>query len=218
INLQKGVVYQFYGQLVHHSKFGLQYDISAYQTFVPETTEAVIDYLSSDIFYGVGKRTAQSIVDKLGENAITRILDNPDVLQDIPNVNKKTRKQLVDTLQENQGFEQVAVELTRFGVGLKMAQILYQTYREETLTYLYRNPYQFIYDIEGFGFLTADKIAEINGMDKQNEHRLRASCIYALQQSVLDGHVYLPLEECIERMHAILLLDSVTNEMLLEHI
>src|SRR5699024_1365755 len=62
------------------------------------------------------------------------------------------------------------------------------------------------------------KIAEINGMDKQNEHRLRASCIYALQQSVLDGHVYLPLEECIERMHAILLLDSVTNEMLLEHI
>src|SRR5699024_8510258 len=85
INLQKGVVYQFYGQLVHHSKFGLQYDISAYQTFVPETTEAVIDDLSSDIFYGVGKRTAQSIVDKLGENAITRILDNPDVLQDIPN-------------------------------------------------------------------------------------------------------------------------------------
>lgn len=217
-NLQKGVVYQFYGQLAHHSKFGMQYNITAYQTFVPETEEAVVAYLSSDIFYGIGKKTAQAIVDTLGENAITRILDNPEVLRNIPNVNKKIMKQLVETLQENQGFEQIAVELTRFGIGLKMAQILYKTYREETLTYIHQNPYQFIYDIEGFGFLTADKIAEMNGMDKQNEHRLRASCIYALQQSVMDGHVYLPLDECMDKMHAILLLDDVTDDMLLNHI
>src|SRR5699024_11962227 len=53
INLQKGVIYQFYGQLTHHTKFGLQYDITSYQTFVPETEEAVIAYLSSDILKGI---------------------------------------------------------------------------------------------------------------------------------------------------------------------
>lgn len=217
-NLQKGVAYQFFGQLIQHPKYGLQYDISAYQTFVPETKEAMIAYLSSDTFKGIGKKTAQSIVEKLGENAITRILDNPDVLEDIPSLNKKTRKDLVETLQENQGFESIAVELTRFGVGLKMAQILYKQYREETLTLLYQNPYQFIYDIEGFGFLTADKIAEINQMDRADEHRLRASCIYALQMSINDGHVYLPLDDCIKKMQEIIAVPSVTDDQLIEHI
>lgn len=217
-NLQKGVVYQFFGQLIQHAKFGLQYDVSAYQTFVPETEEAVIAYLSSDIFQGVGKKSAQAIVDALGENAITRILDNPDVLNDIPHLKNKMKTDLVHTLQENQGFESIAVELTRYGIGLKMAQVLYKQYREETLTLIHRNPYQFLYDIEGFGFLTADKIAEINQMDRADQHRLRASCIYALQISINDGHVYLPIDECLQKMQEILLLNSVTDEELLEQI
>lgn len=218
INLQKGVVYQFYGQLTHHTKFGLQYDITSYQTFVPETEEAVIAYLSSDIFQGVGKKTAQSIVEYLGENAIKKILDEPSILSDIPNVNKKTKKNLVSTLQENQGFEAIAVALTKYGIGLKMAQILYKQYGEETLSIIHENPYQFIYDIDGFGFLSADKIAEINNMDRTNVHRLRASCIYALQMSMNEGHVFLPIEDCLEKMHDILLLSTITDEDLLEHI
>src|SRR5690625_3425284 len=217
-NLQNGVVYQFFGELVHHTKFGLQYDITAYKTFVPETKEAVVAYLASDIFHGVGKKIAQAIVDHLGENAIPKILDNPNVLDGIPHLKKKTKEELVETLQNNQGFESIAVELTRYGIGLKMAQVLYKQYREQTLTLLHQNPYQFIYDIEGFGFLTADKIAEINEMDRANEHRLRASCIYALQMSVLDGHVYLPIDECLEKMQQILLLNTVSNDELLEHI
>src|SRR5699024_2152311 len=48
--------------------------------------------------------------------------------------------------------------------------------------------------------------------------RLRASCIYALQMSVLDVHVYLPIDECLRRMQQILLLNTVSNDELLEHI
>lgn len=218
INLQKGVIYQFYGQLTHHAKFGLQYDITSYQTFVPETEEAVIAYLSSDIFQGIGKKTAQSIVEYLGEHAIKKILDDPNVLNDLAHLNKKVKENLISTLQENQGFEAVAVALTRYGIGLKMAQVLYKQYGEETLSIIHENPYQFIYDIEGFGFLAADKIAEINKMDKANAHRLRASCIYALQMSMNEGHVFLPIEECLEKMHDILLISSITDDELMEHI
>src|SRR5699024_9807051 len=76
IQLQKGVMYQFFGSLINHKKFGLQYDVASYQTFVPETEEAVIQYLSSDIFPGVGTRTAERIVERLGEQAIDKILHN----------------------------------------------------------------------------------------------------------------------------------------------
>src|SRR5699024_5636717 len=61
--LQESVTYEFFGRLVHHSKFGTQYEVNAYKTFVPETKEALIAYLSSDLFYGVGVKTATSIVE-----------------------------------------------------------------------------------------------------------------------------------------------------------
>ncbi len=43
---------------------------------MPQTKEAIISYLSSDLFKGVGKKTAQNIVNTLGDNAINDILDD----------------------------------------------------------------------------------------------------------------------------------------------
>lgn len=209
INLQKGVMYQFFGKLDTHPKFGLQYHIHSYQTFIPDTKDAVVAYLSSDLFYGIGEKTAQSIVDTLGENAIHKILDDKDVLLQVKQLNKKAAQSIYDTLQENQGFEQVAVKLTKYGIGLKMAQHLYKVYKDETLTLIQENPYQFVYDVEGFGFLTADKIATLNGIVKTDENRIRASCIHALQMSVLDGHVFLPLDECVRDMLGVLAVASL---------
>src|SRR5690625_756617 len=203
-NLQPGIIYQFFGSLDRHPSFGIQYKVDSYQTYVPKTTEGLIHYLSSDLFHGIGKKTAESIVHLLGENAITKILDNPDVLFKIPYLNKKTIVSLVETLRENQGFEQVAIHLTSYGISLKMAQQLNKIYQEETMTLIKENPYRFVLEIEGFGFPTADKIAQYNGIAKTDSNRIQASCIYALQLSVLEGHVYLPIEKCLLEMKRIL--------------
>src|SRR5699024_3087958 len=76
-NLQEATVYTFYGQLIEHPKFGKQYDITAYETYVPNTTEGLIAYLSSDLFYGIGEKTATNIVNVLGEDAVQRIIEDP---------------------------------------------------------------------------------------------------------------------------------------------
>src|SRR5699024_6375261 len=68
------------------------------------------------------------------------------------------------------------------------------------------------------GFPTSDKIAEFNKIFKTNRHRIQASCIYALQQSILDGHVYLPKEQCMKLMKKIIQEQSITNEMIDEQI
>jgi len=217
-NLQPGIIYQFFGSLDRHPSFGIQYKVDSYQTYVPKTTEGLIHYLSSDLFHGIGKKTAESIVHLLGENAITKILDNPDVLFKIPYLKKKTIQSLVETLRENQGFEQVAVHLTSYGVSLKMAQQLNKIYKERTMTLIKENPYIFVLEIEGFGFPTADKIAQYNGISKTDPNRIQASCIYALQLSVLEGHVYLPIEKCMDEMIRILNVPSLMEEELMEHI
>src|SRR5699024_578782 len=134
-----------------------------YQTFVPETEEAVIQYLSSDIFPGVGKKTATRIVEHLGEKAIDKILDNEQVLLIIPHLRKKTANVIAKTLQENKGIEKIAILITKYHLSLKMAQQLYKMYKDQTMVILRDNPYQFVFEVEGLGFLTADKIAEVNG-------------------------------------------------------
>lgn len=211
-HLQKGVLYDFYGQLTTHPKFGVQYNVDAYRTFVPETKEAVITYLSSDLFPGVGKKTATKIVATLGEGAVNAILKNPDILDTVPNISNKVKQTIVTTLLENQGLELVAVELAKYGIGLKMAQTLFLFYRERTLELLQTNPYQFVFDIEGFGFPTADKIAFALNLDPYGKNRLQAACYYALQLAALSGHVYLPIPECVQEMQQILRLENVTKE------
>lgn len=218
VNLQEGVVYEFHGKLITHPKFGIQYDINAYQTFVPETEDAVITYLSSDLFPGVGKKTAQRIVKALGEQALTKILKDPGVLESVAGINKRVKQSLAERLEENQGFERIAVEVTKYGIGLKMAQTLYRLYRHESLDIIQNNPYRFVFEIEGFGFVTADKIAQINGMDRDHAYRIQASCYHALQLSSADGHVYLPKEQCMQEMRTILQNANVTEEKMAEQI
>jgi len=199
-NLQEGTPYSFYGQFENHAKFGLQFSIDSYQTFVPDTKDGLIAYLSSDMFYGIGKKTAGKIVDQLGETAISKILNDSSVLSNIQGLKEETAENLVKALKENQGFEHVVVYLSKYDIGLKMAQKIYQEYKEEAIDFLKEDPYQFVFDIEGFGFQTADHIARMNGLPLTHPNRIGAGCIYILQKSIQQGHVYLPVDECVRKV------------------
>src|SRR5699024_10674903 len=60
--------YRFFGQLIEHPKFGMQFNAERYRQEKPTSAEGVIAYLSSDKFPGIGKKTAETIVDLLGED------------------------------------------------------------------------------------------------------------------------------------------------------
>ena len=216
-NLQEGVAYSFYGHFENHPKFGLQYHVNSYQTYIPESRDGLITYLSSDLFYGIGKKTATRIIDTLGEDAIQKVLNDPQVTKQVPGLTRKAGKQLVQTLQANQGFEHIVVFLANYGIGLKMAQKLYEAYKDETIDMLKTDPYQFVFDIEGFGFKTADRIAEQNGLSSSHPQRIGAGCLYTLQESIQDGHVYLPIEQCIEKVFNLLATPMLTEEIIKQH-
>ncbi|MFA1820506.1 ATP-dependent RecD-like DNA helicase [Virgibacillus oceani] len=194
--LQEQMAYYFYGVFEKHAKFGLQYRVHSYETYIPDTKTGLVSYLSSDLFYGIGKKTAKRIVEFLGEGAISKILNDPSVLARVKGLNKDTKDSFVKSLQENQGFEHIALYLAKHNIGLKMAQKIYQEYKEEAIAVLEEDPYQYVFDIEGFGFQTADEIARKNGLSPAHPNRIGAGCIYVLQKNIQHGHVFLPLEQC----------------------
>lgn len=202
--LDPGETYEFYGRAVEHRKFGRQFQVESYQRFLPESKEGIIAYLSSDLFPGVGKKTAEKIVDALGETALSQILNEASVLQKVRGIPKDKQEKIYRILQENQGFEHIVIELSKYGFGLKMAQKMFEAFKEDTLDTLKTNPYAFVFEVEGFGFLRADQIAIQNKIPVDHPTRIQAACIYSLQQSIQDGHVYLPVEQLLLEMDQIL--------------
>ena len=54
-NVVEGDVYTFKGQVVQHPRYGKQLKAETFEKELPQTKEAIISYLSSDLFKGIGK-------------------------------------------------------------------------------------------------------------------------------------------------------------------
>ncbi|KGX88973.1 SF1B family DNA helicase RecD2 [Pontibacillus litoralis] len=214
--LHKGEHYLFYGKVTNHPKFGDQYYVEHYQKDIPTSKEGVVLYLSSDLFYGIGKRTAERIVGVLGEDAIQKILHDSSVLDEVPHLSKEKAEQLVADLKEHQGFEHIVVTLSEYGFGLQMAQKIYEVYKDRTLEILQENPYQFVFDITGFGFKRADEVAAKHGISYNHPSRIQAACLYSLNEWSQQGHVYAPHDELIEQVKNVLNTgeNALTSEMI----
>ncbi|MSE22587.1 ATP-dependent RecD-like DNA helicase, partial [Lactobacillus parabuchneri] len=102
--------YHFMGKLVDHPRYGKQFQATNYSSLIATTQEGVIKYLSGDRFPGVGKKTAERVVDALGDDAIEKITADSRVLEDVP-ISPKSRSAIIDNLDSDDGLEKVIVGL-----------------------------------------------------------------------------------------------------------
>ncbi|SIS36716.1 SF1B family DNA helicase RecD2 [Salimicrobium flavidum] len=202
--LEEGETYILYGSFETHKKFGEQYVVEEYRRVMPETRDGLIAYLSSELFDGIGRKTAARVIDTLGEDAVTIILSDRNSLDRVPKMSDKIKDNLYKALVEHQGFEQVMVELTKHGLGLKTIQKIYGAFGNQTLDILEEDPYQFVFAVEGFGFYRADELAKNRNLTHNHPTRIRAGCLYTLHQNLQAGHTYLPLETCLLEMEQLL--------------
>ncbi len=198
-NLEKDITYLFYGYFKDHPRFGRQYQVEQFQKMLPETEQGIIMYLSSDRFPGVGKKSAKSIVDTLGKNAISVILQDREALSKVDNLKREKADQIHQTLLEDQGIEQVLMKLYEYGFGLQLAMKVFQAYKMNALKIIESNPYQMIEDVEGIGFAKADMIGRKQGLTGNHPDRIRAGILFLLyEHSLNNGHVFIENEKMIE--------------------
>lgn len=197
--------YRFTGRLVNHSTYGKQFDVFTFTKEMPETETGIVHYLSGDLFPGIGRKTADTIVKQLGKDAIKRILENPDILDQIPKLAADKKETLVTVLQDNLGLERSMVQLNEWGFGPQLSMRIYQTYREEVLYLLKENPYRLIEDIEGVGFQRADELGRHLGITGKHPSRVKAAILHTMNQAVQTvGHVYLEAEAVLPEVKRLL--------------
>lgn len=91
-SLKIGESYEFSGQVTDHPKYGKQFKVFDYQSVLPDDSEGIIDFLSSELFEKIGRKTAEKIVDSFGQQALSVIEDDPDQLKGIGLKKKSNRK------------------------------------------------------------------------------------------------------------------------------
>lgn len=194
----EGENYRFYGQVVTHPKYGQQLQITRYERSKPTAT-GLIKYFSSDHFKGIGRKTAEKIVDLYGENTIDKVLAEPEKLTQITGLSAKHRQTFLETLQLNYGTERILAKLAEYGIPNKLAFQIQDSYKDKTLEIIEENPYQLVEDIQGMGFAIADKIANNLGIESDSPKRFRAGLLYSLlHQSMETGDTYVEARDLLE--------------------
>lgn len=182
------------GQYASHPKYGRQFKAASAKTLAPSTLSAIESYLGSGLIRGVGASTAHAIVQSFGMNTLD-ILDNaPERLLEISGIGKKRAAMIAASYQENMQMRDIMLALEPYGVTVTQALKLYRIYGGLCLARIEENPYQMIADVEGIGFVIADRIAQnVPGFSYDSASRLSAGILYALNLARMEyGHTYVP--------------------------
>lgn len=190
--IQEEESYTFYGSMVNHPRYGLQFSSERYTKAMPTNDEAVIDYLSGANFKGVGQKTAERIVDCLGLDAVEKIIDNPEILKEINGVTDKQYQTIKEKIQENEGMQRSILLLNQLGLSNQLAYRIYDIYKEKTIEKIKENPYRLAIEVEGIGFGRADALAESLEIAADAPQRIQAAILCVLSELTMSsGDTYI---------------------------
>ena len=186
----------FSGEWVEHPQYGRQLKCSACQLQKPTTLLGIERYLGSGLIHGVGPSTAKLIVQHFGEETLTVLSEHPERLQEVPKMGKKRWIQIAESFREQQQAREAMVFLQSYGIPANLSVKISRLYGERTPEVIRQNPYRLCEDLEGVGFLTADRIGTALGIAPDSEHRIQSAVKYVLRDAAASmGHVYLPRRE-----------------------
>ncbi len=176
-SIEKDILYNFYGKYIEHAKYGMQFEIQSYERPLPNEKEGIIRYLSGAQFKGVGQKTAKKIVEQLGEDCLNIIRNDETVLNTLGLSDSIINSIKEGLNEEDSGLEELIQFLNVHGIGMRNVIRLNKAYGKQALEKLKENPYRVIEECDGFGFLTADKIAKNLGIEDDDPRRLYAYLI-----------------------------------------
>ena len=196
------------GHVASHQKYGEQFVVEDFVVENPNSKEGVVKYLSSGFIRGVGKKTAEKIYQEFGEKTFDVIENTPLLLTKVKGVSSARASEISKAVNEMKKMQDAIMYLQKYGVTAHTAVKIYNVYKEDTVSVVESNPYQLIDDVDGIGFISADRIAVATGQQKDGEFRIRASIIYCLQESAeKHGHTYLYREDLLQEASKLLDLD-----------
>ncbi len=201
----EGETVRLFGSWTHHSEYGEQFSVTAFEKELPSTAADILRYLSGKNVKGVGPVTALKIVNRYGDDTFDVIENHPDWLADIPGISAKKALEISESFREQTGIRSLMM-FCKSHVGSSSVTKIYKRWGPGAVGILQKNPYLLCTEIERIPFERADAIAESLGFPKDHPLRLFAGLDYVLRYNAQsNGHACLPTDRLLDAAAATLL-------------
>ena len=146
--LSNDIVYTFYGKLVKHPRYGLQYQVENYEINEIDDSEGIIMYLSSGFFKGIGPKIAKGLVDIFGMDTIEAIKRKDKRILTVKGMTVKKFDNLVVEINQSTKDEENILELTKIGLTTKESFLILKKYNDNIKKIIEENIYLLQNDID----------------------------------------------------------------------
>ncbi len=203
--VSEGEYVELSGNFIQNVRYGEQFACDKVTILRQNTKEGIVRYLSSGLIYGIGPITAQKIVDKFGLDTLDIIEFNPERLVEVNGVSKVKAEEICKSFSQIKVMQQAVMFLQEYGISTNLSVKIYNKYKDKTISTVQTNPYILVEDIDGVGFLTADRIAANMGVERDSIFRLRAGIMHTLKEMAeKSGNTYLTKSEFIYQLLSLL--------------
>lgn len=191
--LQPGVTLRCKGEWKNHLVHGNQFEVKESIQHEPSDLIGIEKYLGSGLIHGIGPVYAKKIVSKFGMGTLDVLEKEPGRLKEIKGIGKVKISKIANCWQEQKKIKDVMIFLQGHGISPAFAQKIFKRFGNSSITAIKENPYRLSSEINGIGFVGADKIAKTLGISHNSPDRIAAGIDYVLGQLTGNGHVCYPL-------------------------
>lgn len=204
--------------IVQKNNFGLKMERPLIEVLPPSTDEALAEYLQ---YLGCSMKTASKIVEHFGAKTLNVIEKEPQRLQEIKGMKKKTIEKLAFNFSDvnfNRSAE-LARLLEPFNIGAKRISAIVNHFgkKNKNIVELIKNDPFILMDVKGFSFSILNEIGQKYGANPQNPKRIKCAIKQILYEAQInDGHLFLPQKELIVKS-AIILNKGIPNSNIVSY-
>ncbi len=200
-----GAVVRIRGMPEIDKKHGEQVRALAVTELAPRTLAGLTRYLGSGIVKGVGKRTAQRLVEEFGMKTLEVLDEHPERLAETPGISRAKAEQIGEGWKRQRETREVMVMLQSYGVSIALGDRIFKKYGAGAVSMVAEQPYRLAMEVRGIGFLTADKIAQQVGIARDAPERIQAGLLQALTDATEGGgHTCVARDEWMDAANTLL--------------
>ena len=192
--------YIFYGDDLDHPKYGFQFNVTKYEKIKPNDIDGIVEFLSSDLFKGIGVKQAKLIVDTLGINCLEKIEEHKEILYTVPKLTDKKIETIYSVITNNDIGHKTVIKLSNLGFSNKDSIDIYNMYKTSTMDIINKDIYRLIDDLS-ISFRKVDLIAMSLNYEYDSISRIQSCIVYVMNSLIYSkGDTYLTFEEIYDNV------------------
>ena len=188
----------------YHQTHGMQFKAETVERAMPESAEAIYQYLAGHTVRGIGPATAALLVQRFGADTLNVLEFSPEKLCEVRGISMQKAKEMSAQFRKQVGLRRLIEFLASADIRPAVAARAYQAYGERALELVKENPYLLTEDEIGATFSEADTLALLHGFAGDCPERVLAAIQYELAYNAHLGHTFIPRGKLVK----------VTSEMI----